>query len=599
MISLSIVFLLFQLAPPPPPPARPFVQSVEVSVANLDVVVTDAKGQRVPGLTAADFEILEDGKRKEILNFLEAEAPELPGGEPVASPAPSPAPAPPGRPRTTFVVLVDNIHLQPGARSATFAALDGFLRREMGPGVQAAVATCSTGGFRLRTPVTADAGSLTRLLQTIANDESGGGTILAAERNQVLAAVDAAAQVEDRIDRSGMTSQAPAPAPAPGTGGSPPQQTAAMAPSASVVSLRAQSLRNVWPQVRNYSNARVRDLETTLTAVRVLTSRMSGLEGRKILFLVSGNLPSAPGLEVRSYYRETVVSQLSGGERYLNQEIRPDPEPTFERSALFGETAAAASAAGFSIFVFDGKSAALQGGGGESRGSRQSLDSAAFRSNDESQMRALAESTGGLAAIGAGQLDGLLVEIAEDGHRYYSLGYSSDPVDPKKKWRPVEVRVKRPGLTVRWQRSAVPRNYSDRLTLSAVTALFTPRRDNPLRAKLRGTPGKDGKTTILLLKASIPYETLTLLHDGGKRRGVLLLNAATLTEADTVSDVPVQRARFAVDAAQIESARGEEMLWETKLPIPANARKISVALTDGTARATSYFQADLPAAPPK
>ncbi|HQR67237.1 MAG TPA: hypothetical protein PLB02_07590, partial [Thermoanaerobaculia bacterium] len=248
MIPLLAALLLFQLAPLPVPTARPVVQAVEVSVANLDVVVTDAKGERVPGLTAADFEILEDGKRKEISNFFEAGAPGLPGGEPVASPAPSPAPPPPGRPRTTFVVLVDNIHLQPGARSATFAALDGFLRREMGPDVQAAVATCSAGGFRLRTPVTADAGSLARLLQTIANDESGAGTILAADRNQVLAAVDAAAQVEDRIDRSGMA--APAPAPAPGTGGSPPQQTAAMAPSASVVSLRAQSLRNVWPQVR-------------------------------------------------------------------------------------------------------------------------------------------------------------------------------------------------------------------------------------------------------------------------------------------------------------------------------------------------------------
>lgn len=599
MSPLLVLALLAQLAAPSPLPSRPFVQSVEVSVTNLDVVVTDAKGQRVPGLTAADFEIIEDGKRREISNFFEAGAPDLPGAEPAASPAPSPAPPPAERPRTTYVVLVDNVHLQPGARSATFAALDGFLQRALGPGVQAAVATCATGGFRLRTPVTADAGSLTRLLQTIANEESGAGSIIASERNQVLAAVDAAAQVEDRIDRSGMTAPVPAPAPAPGTGGAPPQQTSAMVPSSSIVSLRAQSLRGVWPQVRAYSAARVRDLETTLTAVRVLTSRLSGLEGRKILLLVSGNLPSAPGLEVRSYYRETVVSQLSGGERYLNQEIRPDPEPTFERSALFGETAAAASAAGFSIFVFDGKSAALQGGAGDSRGSRQSLDATAFRSNDESQMRALAESTGGLAAIGAGQLDGLLVEIADDGSRYYSLGYSTDPMDPKKKWRPVEVRVKRPGLTVRWQRSTFPRNFAERLTLQAVTALFTPRRDNPLRAKLRGTPGQDGKTAFLLLKASIPYATLTLLPDGAKRRGVLLLNAATLTDADAVSDVPVQRARFAVDAAQIATSPGEEMLWETKLPIPAGARRISVALTDETARATSYFQADLPAAPPK
>jgi len=582
------------------PPAGRFVQSVEVSVASLDAVVTDEKGQRVPGLTAADFEILEDGKRKEISNFFEAGAPES-AADPTG-PDPAPATSPTLElPRATYVVLIDNIHLQPGARNAVFESLEAFLRRELGPNVQAAVATNGQGGFRLRSPVTGDADALVRLLRTVANEESSGGSFIVAERNQVLSAIDTAGgHISDQIQSSVGPDSEPAPNPTPGAGGGgAPQQAPAPRPPGGVVSRHAQALQNVWPQVRSYSIERVRDLETTLSAVRILASRMSGLEGRKVLFLVSGNLPLAPGLEVREYFHEAVRTKISGGQSFQSQ-IRSDPESTFDRTSLFGETASAAAAAGFSVFVFDGKGAGPAGGLADSRMSRQSLDTLAFRSNDESMMRSLAESTGGLAAIGRNRLGDILDQISEDARRYYSLGYATDPLDPKKKSRSVEVRVKRAGLTIRWQRTAVPRNFAERLTLSAVTALFTPRIENPLRAKLRATPIQEGKKLFHMVKASIPWATLSLLPDGGKRRGVLLLNAAFLTDADTVSDVPPRRANFSVDATQIEASRGQEMLWETKLEIPVNARRISIALTDETARATSYFQADLPSsAPPK
>jgi len=53
-----------QQAPPPagqekPAPEKgfpPVVESVDVSVTSVEVVVTDSKGNRVPGLTAADFD---------------------------------------------------------------------------------------------------------------------------------------------------------------------------------------------------------------------------------------------------------------------------------------------------------------------------------------------------------------------------------------------------------------------------------------------------------------------------------------------------------------------------------------------------------------
>ena len=38
-------------------------------MTSVEVVVTDSKGNRVPGLTAADFEIKQDGIAQKITNF--------------------------------------------------------------------------------------------------------------------------------------------------------------------------------------------------------------------------------------------------------------------------------------------------------------------------------------------------------------------------------------------------------------------------------------------------------------------------------------------------------------------------------------------------
>ena len=50
-------------------PSTDFYETVEVNVVNVEVYVTDKKGNPVTGLTRDDFEILEDGEPIEISNF--------------------------------------------------------------------------------------------------------------------------------------------------------------------------------------------------------------------------------------------------------------------------------------------------------------------------------------------------------------------------------------------------------------------------------------------------------------------------------------------------------------------------------------------------
>ena len=53
-------------------PTQPFVDSIDVQVVEVDVVVTDRKGRPVKGLTRGDFELYVDGRPVEVSNFYES-----------------------------------------------------------------------------------------------------------------------------------------------------------------------------------------------------------------------------------------------------------------------------------------------------------------------------------------------------------------------------------------------------------------------------------------------------------------------------------------------------------------------------------------------
>ena len=46
-----------------------FVDEIQLTIANLIVYVTDKKGRAITDLTEDDFEVFQDGDRKQITNF--------------------------------------------------------------------------------------------------------------------------------------------------------------------------------------------------------------------------------------------------------------------------------------------------------------------------------------------------------------------------------------------------------------------------------------------------------------------------------------------------------------------------------------------------
>ena len=106
-----------------------FFDTVEVSVVNVEVLVTDQWGAPVKGLNQEDFFILEDGEPVEVTNFLAVEQ-----GALVSSPETelSPPSLPSEATRLLqMVVVVDNRTLTPQNRNAVMASLRAVIEEQL------------------------------------------------------------------------------------------------------------------------------------------------------------------------------------------------------------------------------------------------------------------------------------------------------------------------------------------------------------------------------------------------------------------------------------------------------------------------------------
>jgi VWFA-related protein len=109
-----------------------------VEQVTVDVVVVDRDGNPVKGLVAADFTVLEDGTRQEITSFEAIEGGTLPAPTPAAAESATAPPAKaekaPEAPARVFVIVFDDLHIDPTDVPRARAAIEGFLDHGAGAG---------------------------------------------------------------------------------------------------------------------------------------------------------------------------------------------------------------------------------------------------------------------------------------------------------------------------------------------------------------------------------------------------------------------------------------------------------------------------------
>jgi VWFA-related protein len=170
-LPAAFSLLALALAPPAlgqpsgsPPPGEVFAETIDVSVVNVEVFVSDRAGHPVNGLRREDFELRVDGRPVPITNFYASAAPP----EATAPNASVGAPASvPEAQRLTLVILVDEVNLSQEGRARALPALETFLRASLGPTDRVIVAVKQGADLKVRLPPPGDIPAILAALREV------------------------------------------------------------------------------------------------------------------------------------------------------------------------------------------------------------------------------------------------------------------------------------------------------------------------------------------------------------------------------------------------------------------------------------------------
>jgi len=392
----------------------------------VPVVVSDAKGHRVSGLKAEDFEVLEDGAPQKIQSF------SLGGvsATPVAAPnAPAAAPGPTvdtAAVRRTYAICVDTLHSTFANFPPVRAALEKFFEKETRTDSQYWLISLGKKPEVLQYPTTDPRAVLKELrdkkfLATIQNSEALAlGTQVAALRQQL-----------DSYCARCPCGREARPAPMECVG-----------PRQSVIGLVTTSA----DRTRIYT-------EFFLKELRAVVDDLSRMPGIRVMVLISDGFNLVPGRELfgvmRAYFPNDDRWQLN------DRDTSSQLEPILRAAAANNIVVYGLSSSGLAL---GGGSSAYQASSGAGAG-RQGVGQVALPEinrqasqvafENGTTLAALAHATGGAFTENNNNLLAGINRAFEETRDYYVLGYTSSNTAMDGSYRAIEVRVKDPKFVVR------------------------------------------------------------------------------------------------------------------------------------------------------
>ena len=536
------------------PPSEVFFETVEVNVVNVDVFVTDKKGNPITGLTAGDFRVLEDGREVEVTNFLEVvrgeprPAPEegpAPGSSagPEATPTPAEpaAAAAPAGPQPLYLILyVDNFNLTPDNRRWAMDAVQRFLATQLRRGDQVMLVTYDRG-VHVRQPFTNDPfavnAAVDEMLRLVANRSIGD-----TERQRILEEIFAS-------------------------------QTPAMGLSAA----------------QRHADYLWNEMEHAVGALEDVLRSLAGIEGRKALLYVSDGIPQIVGEDLF-----VAVEQRFKGYAARIRAMRYDMRSRYERLAVLANTS------GVTLYTLDAKgqaiddtaSAAYSGILHHAPQANVGMIDMTRQQNLAAPLMSLADETGGLAIMRTNALDKALAEVAQDFETYYSLGYRR-PLSGNERFHEIEVRLDRSGAVVRHREGFREKTPETRLREGTLAALQHGVEANPIAVEVafgRGTP-ESSERFRLPVEVRMPLSRLALIPMGAVHHGRLRVAVAVLDPDGGTTPVLVQPPfNVEVPAAEMPDALDKHITYALELVVRGGRQLVAVAVQDLFADRVSYLR---------
>lgn len=521
-------------------PLPKLAETMEIRVINVDVVVTDKKGKPVTGLTKNDFQLFENGSEKPISNFYEVTAPPAPAAAAPGQPAPAApkltAASIPENQRRRIIFYVDNLSLAPFNRNRVFKSMKKFMEEVMRPGDEAMIATFNRS-MKVRMQFVRDPVALQQTLDVIAG-ESAMGLSNKSEFNSL----------KDQVDQ-------------------------------------AQTYDEALSACRTYAESTQHDLRQSVESIDSLMSTLAGVEGKKVLVLVSEGFPMQPGREAFQYLDE--VSKDKGwtyGSTLMEG-------MSFDSHDQIETVAKTANANGITLYTIHA--------GGLAAGTEVSAENAkpvsftvsqAQVSNSTESMQTMAEETGGLASLQTNNYDRAFQRIEDDLNSYYSLGYrgGTERVDRQ---RSIEVRVKNRNYIVRSRRSFVEKSTYAEMSDRVIANLLYASKANDLHIVVksgRPVPTDEGYFRVPV-DIQIPMEALTFLPLGETEyAGGFDVYCVVANKDNDMSDVARQAHQIRLTKAEKAKIPGKFYTYSLDLLMEPGLNRISIGVIDSISNTTGF-----------
>jgi VWFA-related protein len=575
-----------------------FGEVVEVNVVNVDVYATDKSGKRVNDLRRGDFEVMEDGKRVSITNFVSARLPAPASQQAPASPAVSSGQAAPEPARTAgdpwnLIVYVDNSNIRPSHRTRALDQVREFLTHSLSPGDRVMLVT-SDLVIKIWQPFTSDPAALDAGLRAIEKISAHGPEIDLDRKN----AFDTMMSIQE-VSLADPSDPIPCPL-------------------------------SILEPVRNFAGSRRSEVVRSLGTLTLLVNSLSGVPGRKAVLHVSDGIPAVPGQELFQFLVELcggggtagigqmaqVPSQFnskrpSRGDRldplaiYDTRDWGPrayqaasQAMPDAQAYSVAKELAALVSHANaHQVTMYTLQASGVSGteasdpsfGPADRLFQFPSIGSTQRASLQES-LQTLAEGTGGRAILNANDLRPELAGLREDFETFYSLGYSPIHNGDGKEHR-IEVRVKRPGVRLRYRLSYRDKPVLEKAVDRTLAALLYGIEDNPLEIAVEvgeQVPGPSGAIAVPI-RLRIPLHKLAILNHDETYEGSLRLLVATRSEDGRSAPVRQVAVPIKIPRKEVLSALGQYYLYTLTLQLPPGTHRVAVGVRDEIAATTSYL----------
>lgn len=520
-------------------------ETIEVSIVNVDVLVTDKKGNRVTGLTVDDFEIREEGKIQPITNFAEYLPAAMGTGASIEAgpqPAETAAAAAP-RARRTIVLFVESTRLTPVQSKQMFDSVRTMLQDAVAPGDRVTIVTWNKAVL-VRQAFTDDLPTLEKVLAELETELVRHGPRddgREARRQQAESDADAAL-----MEATGM----------------PPVSAIAAA-------------KRQYAQIRQKT-----------AVIEALMQSISGLDGRKIIVLAMRRFGAHAGAE------------------YFGGEVPFESRSEFDTVKFRDSIIRTANAHGITLYTLfpaglawdpDDASIGVAGSSSPEGDLTKSALQNKILFNEATALQDLAESTGGLMAWGAANIAEMLPRVADDLEAFYSLGYRARATG-KDITRKIVVKTKNPRYEVRSRRQFVEKSDETRMNDRVIANLYQPVEGSTIRFEAGlGAPKADGrKRWTIMLRIRIPIASLTTLQQGRANAGEFSIYVVTGAVVGVMSDVQRRAQPFQIPVADLQKAKGSHFTYDFTLRVDETVDRVSVGLLDEVSKEFGFKRIAIP-----